>query len=472
MTDPNPRGAVHRRSHPPNLVFVFPDEMRQQATGCMRADPVITPNLDRLAREGLVLTHAVSNTPVCSPYRAMLLTGRWPHATGVLSNVRGPTVPYGNYLKPHERCISDVLHDAGYRCGYIGKYHLDPPDPSQDGYAEGPRRSGHRWDAWTPPGERRHGFDFWHSYGCCDRHMDPHYWTTDATLEEPIHPRQWSSQHETDVAVSYIRNEDGQQRDPSQPFCLFVSYNPPHMPFHQVPERYVEMYGDAGAPDLLNRPNVKLEGEGEQAARHAKNYFASVTGVDDQFGRILAALDDAGLADDTIVVFSSDHGEMMGSHGRMHKGVWYDESLLIPFIIRWPGRIAAGERDDLLLSVPDTMPTLLSMMGLGDRIPPAVQGRDLSGALLGRTDTHRPTAAPYIMAPPEAPADGMRGLRTHRYTLTAERTPQGVAYQLFDSREDPYQMHDVASEQPDVVSELAGEMRAALVGAGDPWAMA
>jgi len=451
----------------PNVVFVFPDEYRQQAFGFMGEDPVLTPNLDRFASESLVLTHAVSNRPLCSPYRAMLFTGKYPHANRVLTNCNSRTRPYDNQLHGEDRCLSDVLHEAGYCQGYIGKLHLECPDEQAARYGEGPRRDGVVWDAYTPPGPRRHGFDFWHSYGCCDWHFDPHYWVGEAAVDERIEPGEWSVKHETDVAVDYIRNTAG-QRDPSRPFSLFIAHNPPHMPFDEVPERYVRMYDGKTPAELLNRPNVRLEGQGAAAERDVKSYFAAVTGIDEQFGRILQALEDEGLADDTIVVFTSDHGEMMGSHAFMGKVHAYDESLLMPFIIRWPGRIAP-RRDDLLLSAPDILPTLLGLAGLADRTPPDVQGSDHTGVVLGR-EGDRPTSALYLNVGPDDPAGGARGLRTHRYTFVVRRGEGGAdGVRLFDNGEDKYQRTDVAAERPGVVAELTEQMNAWLRKTGDPW---
>ncbi|MBT4502457.1 MAG: sulfatase-like hydrolase/transferase, partial [Gemmatimonadetes bacterium] len=190
----------------PNLVFVFPDQFRQQSLGCMSQDPVVTPNFDRFAARSRVLTHAVSNRPVCSPYRAMLFTGKYPHANGVLTNCNSDTVQYDCYLRDTDRCLTDILHDADYSQGYIGKFHLDPPTDAHSEYTEGPRGDGKIWDTYTAPGPRRHGIDFWHSYGCCDNHLHPHYWEGDARLEERIDVDDWSVRHETDVAVDFIRN--------------------------------------------------------------------------------------------------------------------------------------------------------------------------------------------------------------------------------------------------------------------------
>lgn len=127
----------------------------------MNQDPVITPNLDQFASEGIVFTHAVSNSPVCSPYRAMLFSGKYPISNGVVSNCYSATIKNGIELKESERCLSDVLHDAGYNQGYIGKLHLDLPKEEHIPYTEGWRGKPGKstfWDAYTPPGPRRHGF--------------------------------------------------------------------------------------------------------------------------------------------------------------------------------------------------------------------------------------------------------------------------------------------------------------------------
>jgi arylsulfatase A-like enzyme len=434
----------------------------------MNADPVLTPNLNRLAAEGIVFTHAVSNYPVCSPYRAMLFSGKYPHANHVISNCNSQTRPHGVYLREDERCLTDVLHDAGYSQGYIGKLHLDAPLDENAPYTEGRRGDGRIWDAYTPPGPRRHGIDFWHSYGCCDLHLTPHYWVGDAAVDQRLDVTEWSVKHEADVAVDYIRNPDGAHRNPARPFALFLAHNPPHTPFQQVPETYVSRYGDATAETLLNRPNVRFEGNAAQAEQHVKNYFAAVTGIDDNLGRILEALDEKGLTDNTIVIFTADHGEMMGSHGRMHKDVWYDESLFVPFIMRWPARLAP-RRDDLLLSVPDIMPTLLSMMELGEHVPADVQGRDWSNAILNGTG-ERPASALYITIPYDRPTGGRRGVRTHRYTYVVDRqSSEEEAILLHDSETDPYQMRNVVAEQPAVAAELRDELRSWLHRTGDPF---
>ena len=448
----------------PNIVFVFPDQFRRQAMGFMGEDPVMTPSLDRFASQGLVFSNACANQPLCSPYRAMLLTGKYPFSNLVRSNVCSAHTQFGVYLRESERCLSDVLADAGYATGWIGKWHLDAPDaPDVDDWRKAV------WDAYTPPGPKRHGFEFWHSYGCMNKHMHPHYWIGDAAEDEKTTFDDWSPRHEANVAIDYIKS-----RDANKPFALFVSMNPPHGPFDQLPDEYLERYAGKTPEDLLNRPNVDMsidKGPTRKAKRWAKHYFAAVTGVDEQFGRILECLDDEGLADDTIVVFTADHGEMLGSHDRMGKSIWYEESLGIPFIIRWPRRIAAG-RDAMPLSVPDLMPTLLGLSGLGGATPDGVEGTDHSALMLGQSNDRADSAmylAPGLEKGPDEGVRGLRGLRTPTHFLLVQRGDSGEEYTLTDLERDPYQLHDVAGDNPTLVRELCRQLDGWLERTNDPW---
>ncbi len=445
---PSMASGEGRRS--PNILFVFTDQHRRQSLGFMGQDPVVTPRLDRFAQEGMVLPNAVSNRPICSPYRAMMLTGKFPPSLGFSGNCN--SVWPENYLRESERCISDVLHDAGYDCGFIGKWHLDVPDgPRTGGWENG------NWDAYTPPGPKRHNFNFWYAYGCMFDYMRPHFWVGNAGKDEKTIVEQWEPEHEADVAIRYIQNRGGKTRDPKKPFALFVAPHPPHPPCYPVPEKYLKVYKDVPAGELLSRPNLcatggkadsaKAEKARKQAEKMVHGYFAMVTGVDEQFGRILDCLKQEGLERDTIVVFTSDHGEMLGSHSLFGKSVFYDESALVPFIVRYPGRIAPG-RDDMPLGAPDVMPTLLGLAGLENMIPGAVEGGDYSGVLTGQS-SKRPEGA-LLMS-------GMKagGIRTARHLFEMRGNKRGKdECHLFDMRRDPYQMDDVAGKSRKLVKEL------------------
>ncbi|OFE14276.1 hypothetical protein BA895_11765 [Humibacillus sp. DSM 29435] len=453
----------------PNLLVVLADQFRASAIGALGQDPTRTPALDRLALEGRVLTHAVSTYPVCSPARAMLMTGQYPWANGVPFNVNSETAPWGVGLRPDARCWSDVLADDGYRLGYVGKWHLTPPTPADEQFGEGRRDDGKVWDAWTPPAQR-HGFSFWYSHGCCDRHLEPHYWRTETPHDSPIQIEQWSAEHETDVAIDFLRVAAWSLDEAPQPFALMVSLNPPHQPFDEVPDRYLPPYADLSPAELLTRPNVDLDSEtGRQAGEIARHYYAAVTGVDEQVGRMLHELDLLGLADDTVVVFTSDHGMQLGSHDLLYKNVPFEESARVPFVVRWPGHITPGH-DGMLLGSVDVAPTLLGLLGLSEQIPDEVQGIDCSGALLGVDDARRPDFALYL-----GPARGngdpdVRGLRTGTHKLVVEhRLESGLRVRLVDLVDDPYELVDVSARHPDLTAQLLDELATALKKVGDPF---
>lgn len=460
------RGAAENQTNQakrkaPNLVFFFPDQMRRHAMGFVGEDPVLTPHIDRFASQGLYLSHTTATFPVCTPWRGMMMTGRFPHATGIVNNANStrPQV----FLRREERCITDVLHDAGYHIGYIGKWHLTHP------YApylpQDQRENGVKWDEFTPK-EDRHNIDFWHAYNAYDDHLRPRYWDTHSKREEFRHVDQWSPEHETNEAIRYLENKGGAMRDPSKPFALWVSVNPPHPPYAKIPPHLRERYRGKTWKDLLRRDNVRFKGLGAKSRDAVLDYFSAVSGVDEQFGRLLATLDRLKLAEDTIVVFTSDHGDMMGSHGLMSKPYPYEEAFSIPMIVRWPGHVAAGSSDDLLLGTPDLMPTLLGLMGERANIPKQVQGVDYSGILLGHGGVARPDSALYI----DATDGGHRGIRTHRHTFVLGKGNKGEpAARLYDNQADRYQLNNIAETSPSLVAEMTKTTQRWLERIGDRW---
>jgi len=252
----------------PNIVFVFADQMRAHAMGCMGNKQVITPHLDKLAGEGLLVTNGISCQPVCTPYRAQLMTGRYGHTTGIIHNdIR---------LPDSEIVISELMKKQGYATGYIGKWHLNHSRKNPI-------------DA-----KNRRGLDFWAVRNCSHKHLKPEYWLNDST--ESIKVPGWEPEVQTDLAVEYIK-KNKQNR-----FCLFLSFGPPHNPYI-APEKYVEMYKDK---KLTERPNVPKANE-----KRLRQYYAMTTSLDVCMGRINDAINDAGVAEDTIVVFTSDHGDML-----------------------------------------------------------------------------------------------------------------------------------------------------------------
>jgi len=314
-------------------------------------------------------------------------------------------------------------------------------------------------------------------------HNTPHYWINDAKEDELTKINEWSAKHEADVIINYLKNPSDSTRSKDKPFALFWSVNPPHPPYQYVPGKYLNGYKNKSLDELLVRKNVDLEtaandlafhrgatrGRTNLAKDHVAEYFAMVTGVDEQIGRVLETLKEEKLYDNTIVVITSDHGEMMGSHGLMSKNIWYEESINVPFIIRWPERLKAGQKSDLLIGTTDIMPTLLNMMGATDGIPSNLDGKDLSGLILD-DQGDEPQSVMYYFIEEGQPASGHRGLRTKRYTYVITLDNNDVERQvLFDNQEDPYQLHDIAAIATDVNEELHRELMAQLKAKKDPW---
>lgn len=472
----------------PNVIYVFPDQFRNQAMEFwgqegfrdkvnFRNDPVHTPRLNDFARQSMVLTSAMSNCPLSSPHRGSLLTGMYPNKSGVPLNCNASR-PISS-LREDAVCVSDVFARAGYDCAYFGKLHADFPTPND------PERPGRyvedrvpAWDAYTPP-SRRHGFNHWYAYGTFDEHKNPHYWDTEGRRHDP---HEWSPLHEARKVVSYLKNEGG-VRNPKKPFFIMVGMNPPHSPYRSLDdcmEQDFDLYKNRSLDSLLVRPNADPT---MHKAGSAPYYFASVTGVDRAFGQILDALKELGMEENTIVVFASDHGETMCSQRTDDpKNSPYSESMNIPFLVRYPQKVKPRV-DNLILSSPDIMPTLLGLSGLSDSIPAEVQGRNYAPLFFDeKAEIVRPSGALYIQnMDGEKDAEGLvrsyfpssRGFKSARYTLALyiDRKDRRLAKSLlFDDENDPYQMHNLPLEQnAEIVKELCAEMGKVLKEIGDPW---
>lgn len=404
----------------PNLLFVFADQMRGMDMGCAGNPQVRTPHLDSLAEEGTLFVHAYANAPVCTPSRAMLLTGKYPLTVKVVAN----DLP----LPATERTLGEILQEAGYRTGYIGKWHLDGV----------PR------NRFTPPGPRRHGFEFWAVWNCAHDYFNGRIYRD---TPEPIPLPGYEPEAQTDLALEFLRQRDG------RPFALFLSWGPPHDPYWQVPERYQRLYD----PDRIElRPNVQ-EPKGPRVPlgpkdrelglrRTLANYYAHISALDEQLGRLLEALEALRMAEDTLVVFTSDHGDMLGSQGMLKKQQPWEESISIPLLVRWPGQVPKGRISEQLVGIVDLAPTLLGLMGLP--VPEDMEGADLSPHFLGEAAAEEGSVFLMdLVTVDEAQAQGLRewrGLRTRRYTYA--RFVDGQEWLLYDNLHDPYQRRNLIHE--------------------------
>jgi arylsulfatase A-like enzyme len=453
---PPSEGAAAPAPARPNILVIVPDQMRGSAMGCMGNPDVQTPNLDRLAREGVLFRRTYANVPVCCPARATLLTGKYAHANGMVAN--------DLRLRESEVTIAEILRDAGYRTGFVGKWHLDG----------GPRDPG-----FVPPGPRRQGFEFWAAYECHHQHFLPSYFRD---TPEMIRIPKFEPEASCDFAVEFLKAQPE-----GRPFFLTVQMGPPHDRYG-APEEYMKRYdpnrltmrenwrpnsergpGGPGIEPELRRPGmppaeyVPTGGKEEVAA-----YYAAITAVDDQVGRLVRTLKEMGQDDNTIILFTSDHGDMLGSHGLRRKRKPHEESAGVPGIVRWPAKVPAGRVVDTLFSHADMPPTLLALAGLD--VPATMQGADLSAVALGRT-TAGPDAVllqifvPYHPDQIEAP---WRGIITDRYTYARREHEPWV---LFDNRTDPWQMTNLVGEpqHATLAEELDRKLAALMKTHGDSW---
>ncbi len=482
----------------PNIIFLFSDQHRRSAMGFWQkneykdkirgvSDPVVTPSLDSLANEGIVLSEAYSSYPVCSPFRAMLFSGKYPENNGVWYNCSPGRL---DALREDIDTFTDVLSDSGYSVGYVGKWHLEEPRPdfdangnyigdddSYDGerfFPDGsPDSNKACWDTLIRSGRQRK-IDYLYAYNTWDifrtkegpnKLKAPHYWDKNHN-RITVPPNIWSPEFETDLAIDFIKNEKG-ERDSDKPYALFVSYNPPHLPYSSREDTNYTAYdsiysadNQPNAEDLIKRENVTIKDKGFY--EKVRVYFSHVTGIDSCVGRILEILDKSGEKDDTVVVFTADHGEMMGSHGLMSKNVPYEEATAIPFIIRYP-KVLEHRTDDLFMTGADIMPTLLGLAKL--EIPRGVEGSDYS-ELLKSNEGERPKSALFTQ-----PA--RKGVRTHKYMFAIsygdkENYSDPV---LYDIEKDPYQVNNLSFDSipSEDLNELRSELGLRLTISKDPW---
>ena len=419
----------------PNLIYIFADQLRYQSCGFAGDDKARTPHIDRLADESLNFYNAVSGHPMCAPYRASLFTGKYTTSTGMIINELR--------LNPKQRAFGHVLTDGGYETYYIGKWHL---------WANELGNHYHPKNSFTPPGPDRFGFDgYWAAYNFHHHYYDVYY---HLDSPEKILVEGYEPDAQTDLAIAKV--QEAAAKD--SPFVLFLSYGTPHDPWttDNVPPEYLALFTDVEFPlpanyKPENDPYADKWAVMDEAERAALPdwmwvYYAMTANLDWNLGRLLQAVDEAGLRDNTILVFTSDHGEMFGAQGRRAKNIFYEEAVRVPFLIRWPGQTPAGQATDVCLNTVDIMPTLLSLMGLP--VPDGVEGMDLSDWALGRTGVEPPVAFMQGTGATAIWEDGheWRAVRSKQYTYATYLVDGSEL--LFDNLADPGQLHNLI-DSPD-----------------------
>ncbi len=446
----------------PNIVLCICDQLRAFEVGCYGNDVVRTPNLDRLAAGGVRFEHAVSNDPVCMPARSALISGQYARTCmGALGNVveydnRGQPIvapwPLGVRLHLPDATIAEQFKGAGYDTALIGKWHIH-----------------------TAP--ELLGFDFTLHPRANHRHTGQKF------VENGGAPQVvggFSVEYENDRVCDYL----AAQRD--RPFFLYYSISPPHMPLADAPEEFLAMYEPQDVP---LRPNVFAGGkmahdeewfrvylwdflyyarklphtldlpDGFDLRRLTALYYGLTTWVDGMVGRMMTTLRANGQLDNTIIVFTSDHGDNLGSHHRFNKGLLIEESIRIPLIFHAPRLWRAGVNSSQVAQLVDIMPTLLDACGCD--LPTYVQGRSLAPLLAEERERLNKNWG-FIET-----TDGEIGVRTptHLLGLWSSQEKGRAAEEphlFFDLRDDPYQMNNLAGtdEQAATAAQLDSLLRA------------
>jgi arylsulfatase A-like enzyme len=425
-----------------NFVVFFTDQQRWDTLG-LNGNPMgLTPHLDRFARQGTFFAEAVTPQPVCGPARSCIQTGQYATTTGVWCNGPG--------LKPNAPKLAELFKAAGYRTGYIGKWHLS------DGTGEG-----------AVPKENRGGYDDWLGANCVELVSGPYSAQLWDGADQPVQLPGYRSDAQTDAAIRYI-NERG--REPDQPYLLFLSYLEPH---HQNTD---DSYP---APHGMERDYMgkwlppDLQALGGSSARDWAGYCAMVKRLDDALGRLMDALESTGQAEDTVVVFMSDHGCHFKTRNAEYKRSPHESSVRVPLAF-WGPKWNGGGQHSCPASLVDIAPSLLDSAGI--EIPATMQGHSLLPVTRGEKG-HLPEES-FIQF-----GDGFlppgRALRTSRwkYAVCAsdEFKGQGTApvyaeTELYDLQTDPYELANLidAGSHASVREQFRERLLARMTAIGEP----
>ncbi|MFD0677425.1 MULTISPECIES: sulfatase family protein [unclassified Paenibacillus] len=413
----------------PNILWICADQLRGQALSCMGDPNVNTPNIDRLAAEGFQFTHALSGTPWCTPFRGSLMTGRYPHRSGV---------PANHYSLPMDAgTIARSFRDNHYRTCYIGKWHLDGDRPHLN--LQLPENS-ERLRVIAP--EHRGGFEDWWAYENNNRPFDcwVHTDSGSSGQTELFRLPGYETDSLTDLLIDWLKARAKPQQ---QPFFAVLSVQPPHNPY-VAPEENMSRHHPSRIQFRANVPPVNRVRE--TAARELAGYYAAIERLDWNVGRIRRVLQKTGLADDTYIMFFSDHGDMHGSHGLFRKSSPWEEAIRIPFIIGGPSRDHQTRKMfDFPLNHVDIAPTTLGLCGIGK--PEWMDGFDYSPWVLQkRPQLEAPDSAYMNICIPSTVSYAVD--RPYRGIVTRDGWKycvlEGQPWLLFNLQEDPYELVNLA----------------------------
>jgi arylsulfatase A-like enzyme len=456
----------------PNILFIMSDDHGAGALSCYGSAVNQTPNLDRIAKEGMRLENCFVTNSICTPSRATILTGKYSHLNGV---------PVFNAFDGNQPTVAKYLQAAGYYTGMIGKWHLG-----------------------TVPT----GFDYWEILPGQGQYFDPPFFNKDGRHVM----KGYATDVITDLAIDFMKN-----RPADKPFFLMYHHKAPHRPW-EPDEKHKAMFADKVIPepktlyddystrtdalhenkqrvfDDLTRRDLKLEppaglSKGDLAKwmsvkpaevettvdgkkvtlsgdalnkwkyqRYMQDYLACIQSVDDNVGRVLDYLDQSGLAKNTVVIYTSDQGFFLGDHGLFDKRFMYEESLRMPFVVRWPGHIKAGSVQDAMAINADFAPTFMEMAGLKE--PADMQGKSLVPVMEGNVPADWRTAMyyRYYHDPGDHNTRAHYGIRTEDHKLIYFWKKD--QWELYDLKKDPNELHNIYgdADQKDVIEKLKAQM--------------
>ena len=433
----------------PNVLYLFSDQHRALSLPGEAFNQAMAPNLDRFRHENLSMDRCISNYPLCVPHRAILVSGLYPHQSKILHNQQTlePTIPG----------LGDTFKKAGYHTGYVGKWHLYNGEGT-----------------FVPNGPYRFGFEDWHVWANTNKHYDGI--TFNPVTGEKVTVPGYQPTRMTDEAIDFLKG----QKNAKKPWLLVVSWNPPHPPYNPPPEE-MNLYKPA---DLKLRPNVRLSTPADKLTnpypelasldtlhKAEQGYYGGITAIDQEFARLLKTLDDNGMTDNTIVVYTSDHGDMMGSHGHMEKQMPHEEACRVPFLVRMPDKKGSGRTSDVLFASIDIYPTVCGLAGVP--IPKHCSGRDYSPLMRGDAKFQGPEMV--FLVNEQGPSERMeanvpsyRGVRTKTHTYAVQLDGRWC---LYDNDADPYQMKNLVKDpgSKELIDKLDAALRAWSKSVGDPF---
>lgn len=418
-----------------NFVLIFADDLGYGDVSANGESDVQTPHIDRIAADGMLFTTMRANCTVCSPSRAALLTGRYADRVGVPGVIRTHPENSWGYLDPSVRTIADELADAGYHTAIVGKWHLgleSPNTPNEHGFAFFHGFLGDMMDSYT--NHRRHGINYMR--------------LNDAEIDPPGHATDLFS----DWAAEYLRERANK---PDEPFFLYLAFNAPHSPIEPPAEW-----------------SKKIQQRAPQLSEKRARAVAFVEHLDDRIGNVLSVLDETGLADDTLVAFTSDNGGAL-QHAHSN-GPWrdgktshYDGGLRVPFMIRWPGHVDPGSRSDYAGLSFDLFPTFLELAG-------ATPASDLDAIslvpLLSGGSIDQPRELYFVRREGGVAYGGKSYQAIIRGDWKLMQNDPYSPLELYNLETDPYEQHNVAAENAKLVRELSAAMARHIQRGGEtPW---